>query len=217
MWDGFCNCWLFKLWRAYFHYEWILEERVDPNRKHIYAELPHGIFPWGEVISISITKELFPGSKVGSIGASVIFHIPYLRCVGVQGNACAHALGGGGGGCSYMPALQALHLLSTDSCTTNQLRLRRCRHFFSWIGCRPASPKNIKRIFDEGCDCAITVGGVAEMFLISGEEEKVYLKKHKGFVREAIKNGADLVPVFCYGNSRLFSVLGENSRGNFLS
>lgn len=99
------------------------------------------------------------------------------------------------------------------------------RHFFSWIGCRPASPKNIKKIFDEGCDCAITVGGVAgawiglgdagaacwrvrgrmsraapslrltrftrftwtEMFMVGGEEEKVYLKKHKGFVREAIK------------------------------
>ncbi len=33
------------------------------------------------MISISITKELFPGSKIGSIGASVIFHIPYLRSV----------------------------------------------------------------------------------------------------------------------------------------
>lgn len=101
------------------------------------------------------------------------------------------------------------------------------RHFFSWIGCRPASPKNIKRIFSEGSDCAITVGGIAgafstrgcgwdmgghsgsqmwthdidltaphhtltdpctpEMYMVGGEEEKVYLKKHKGFVREAIK------------------------------
>lgn len=47
MWDDFCYCWLFKLWRAYFHYEWILEEEIDSSRKHIYAELPHGIFPWG--------------------------------------------------------------------------------------------------------------------------------------------------------------------------
>lgn len=143
MWDAFCNSWLFRLWRRYFHYEFILEEHIDASRKHIYAEMPHGIFPWGgastilvwdghwwggmvggvvwwggwwvvflggvldlilsdhhnaivhnvhghahthtqsEVISISITKELFPGSKVGSIGASVIFHIPYLRCARV--------------------------------------------------------------------------------------------------------------------------------------
>lgn len=47
VWDDFCYCWLFKLWRAYFHYEWILEEEIDSSRKHIYAELPHGIFPWG--------------------------------------------------------------------------------------------------------------------------------------------------------------------------
>lgn len=40
----------------------------------------------------------------------------------------------------------------------------------------------------------------------------LYLKKHKGFIREAIKNGADVVPVFCYGNSKLFSVVGESSR-----
>ncbi len=56
------------------------------------------------------------------------------------------------------------------------------------------------------------VGGVAEMFLVGGEKERLYLKKHKGFVREAIKNGADLVPVFCFGNSKLFSVVGESSR-----
>lgn len=28
VWDAFCNSWLFKLWRAYFHYEWLLEEKV---------------------------------------------------------------------------------------------------------------------------------------------------------------------------------------------
>uniref|UniRef100_I2CR10 Acyltransferase n=1 Tax=Nannochloropsis gaditana (strain CCMP526) TaxID=1093141 RepID=I2CR10_NANGC len=163
-WDAFCNSFLFKLWRDYFHYEYILEEAIDPKKRYLFAEMPHGIFPWGEVISISITKQLFPGSRVGSIGASVIFLLPGLR------------------------------------------------HFFSWIGCRPASPENIKKIFEEGADCAVTVGGVAEMFLVGGDKERLYLKKHKGFIREAIKNGADVVPVFCYGNSKLFSVVGESSR-----
>jgi len=27
-----------------------------------------------------------------------------------------------------------------------------------------------------------------------------------------MKNGADLVPVFCFGNSKLFNVVGESSR-----
>ena len=31
-------------------------------------------------------------------------------------------------------------------------------------------------------------------------------------MREAIKNGADLVPVFCFGNSKLFKVVGESSK-----
>ncbi|KAM3571740.1 hypothetical protein VYU27_006219 [Nannochloropsis oceanica] len=163
-WDAFCNSFIFRLWRDYFHYEYVLEEMIDPNKRYLFAEMPHGIFPWGEVISISITKQLFPGSRVGSIGASVIFLLPGLR------------------------------------------------HFFAWIGCRPASPENIKKIFEDGQDCAVTVGGVAEMFLVGGDKERLYLKKHKGFVREAMKNGADLVPVFCFGNSKLFNVVGESSR-----
>jgi diacylglycerol O-acyltransferase 2, plant len=47
VWDAFCNSGLFKLWRAYFHYEWLLEEAVDPTKRYMFAEMPHGIFPWG--------------------------------------------------------------------------------------------------------------------------------------------------------------------------
>lgn len=164
-WDWFCNSWLFWLWREYFYYEWVLEERVeDPTQRYLYAELPHGVFPFGQFISISIIKETLPGAMVLSIAASVLFRLPGLR------------------------------------------------HVFSWIGCRPASAKNVEKIYQEGGSCAITVGGVAEMFLINNEKEKVYLKKHRGFVREAIKHGADLVPVFCFGNSRLLKVVGENNK-----
>ncbi len=49
VWDGFCNSALFRLWRAYFHYEWLLEESVDPKKRYMFAEMPHGIFPWGGV------------------------------------------------------------------------------------------------------------------------------------------------------------------------
>ena len=42
------------------------------------------------------------------------------------------------------------------------------------------------------------------MFLVGGPTEKVYLRKRKGFVREAIRNGAHLVPVYTFGNTSLF-------------
>lgn len=32
------------------------------------------------------------------------------------------------------------------------------------------------------------------MYMVGGEEEKVYLKKHKGFVREAIKVRVAVLP-----------------------
>lgn len=57
------------------------------------------------------------------------------------------------------------------------------------------------------------------MFLVGGEKERLYLRNHRGFVREAIKNGADLVPVFCFGNSKLLKVVGEGNEAHmgFLS
>lgn len=33
LWDGFCNSWLFTLWRTYFHYEYVLEEMIDPEKR----------------------------------------------------------------------------------------------------------------------------------------------------------------------------------------
>jgi len=34
------------------------------------------------------------------------------------------------------------------------------------------TPANIKEIFEEGQDCAVTLEGVAEMFLVGGNQER---------------------------------------------
>jgi hypothetical protein len=46
------------------------------------------------------------------------------------------------------------------------------------------------------------VGGVSEMFLPDDRVERVKLRR--GFIRQAIKHGYDIVPMFHFGQSRLF-------------
>lgn len=41
-----------------------------------------------------------------------------------------------------------------------------------------------------------------------GPAERVYVRKRRGFVREAIKHGAALVPVYVFGTTRAYTVLG---------
>ena len=42
------------------------------------------------------------------------------------------------------------------------------------------------------------------MFLYDEHKEIIKLKNRKGFVRIAVEAGADLVPCYHFGNSRLF-------------
>ena len=50
---------------------------------------------------------------------------------------------------------------------------------------------------------AVIVGGIAEMFMGSPTEERIMLLTRKGFVRVAVEEGADIVPVFHFGNSSI--------------
>lgn len=59
--------------------------------------------------------------------------------------------------------------------------------------------------------CVLMVGGAAEAYNCKPGNYKVILKKRKGFVRLALKNGAPLVPVLSFGETDLFDQV-EGSR-----
>jgi hypothetical protein len=70
-----------------------------------------------------------------------------------------------------------------------------------------ASAHNIKRIFkDRGC-VLIYIGGIAELFKSCREEERLYLANRKGFIKLALREGVDVVPVYLFGNTSVLSVL----------
>lgn len=93
-------------------------------------------------------------------------------------------------------------------------------HIAHWFGGRPATSQNIRNVLNRGNlqivmsflfinsnsghSVAIMAGGIAELFLSSREQERVYLKNRKGFVKIAIEKGVPLVPVYYFGNTHLF-------------
>lgn len=55
-------------------------------------------------------------------------------------------------------------------------------------------------------DLAIIPGGIDEVVLTDPNYERVYLKKRFGFVKLALENGYDLVPVYHLGETQMFSM-----------
>lgn len=96
------------------------------------------------------------------------------------------------------------------------LRIPVIRQLYGWSGIRAAGKKNIQAMYKDGVQVAVVVGGIAEMFLVNRTAECIYLKKRKGFVKLAIQEGADIVPVFFFGNSLLFDRFGGKAVQGFL-
>ncbi|CAE7305258.1 DGAT2, partial [Symbiodinium necroappetens] len=51
------------------------------------------------------------------------------------------------------------------------------------------------------------VGGIVELFSSSPKKEAVYLKQRAGFIKLALRTGADVIPVYMFGNTTVLSAL----------
>ncbi len=59
---------------------------------------------------------------------------------------------------------------------------------------------------NEGKSVILVPGGMKEMqYSVSTKDEIVIYKSHKGFVKMAITHGIDLVPMFSFGETKVFS------------
>ncbi|KAJ8610482.1 hypothetical protein CTAYLR_007780 [Chrysophaeum taylorii] len=82
------------------------------------------------------------------------------------------------------------------------------REIFMWMGYVDASRQVARRALDAGNSIYVCTGGERESMVAKPGVDVVVLKARKGFVRLALAAGADIVPVFGFGNADLFPTYG---------
>ncbi|GAA5844974.1 hypothetical protein JCM11251_003169 [Rhodosporidiobolus azoricus] len=105
------------------------------------------------------------------------------------------------------------HLLTLSS----NFQLPLYREILLALGLGSVSMKSCQNVLRQGPGSSITivVGGAAESLSAHPGTADLTLKRRKGFIKLAIRQGADLVPVFSFGENDIFEQL-SNSRGTRL-
>ena len=81
------------------------------------------------------------------------------------------------------------------------------KHVVGLFGVVDASNKSLTKWLGKGKSAVLYIGGIAELFLVSQNEERLFAKKRKGFIKLALRTGAEIVPVYFFGNTSVLSVL----------
>ncbi|KAK5601036.1 hypothetical protein CRENBAI_005271 [Crenichthys baileyi] len=95
------------------------------------------------------------------------------------------------------------------------------REYLMCAGLCPVSKPSLVHLLSKsgkGNAVVIVVGGAAESLASSPGINRVVMKQRKGFVRTALEHGADLVPVYSFGENELFQqvIFSEDSLGRRL-
>jgi len=81
------------------------------------------------------------------------------------------------------------------------------KHVMGVFGLLNASKKSLTKHMQQGKSFVLYTGGIAELFLCSKTEEKLFLKNRKGFIKLALRNNADVTPTLLFGNTEVLDVL----------
>jgi 1-acyl-sn-glycerol-3-phosphate acyltransferase len=81
-WDTFMKCFIWDIWVEYFNFTYdddATRGKLDPEKKFIFFEFPHAIFPMGQVLSTAVVDEVCPHKRICGTGADIIFKFPFMR------------------------------------------------------------------------------------------------------------------------------------------
>jgi len=97
---------------------------------------------------------------------------------------------------------------TTTSVATVLLRVPILKHLLGINGLISASKSSLKKHFKkpgiEGC-AILYVGGIAELFKCSPNEERLFLSQRKGFIKLALQENVDVVPAYLFGNTSILT------------
>jgi 1-acyl-sn-glycerol-3-phosphate acyltransferase len=84
------------------------------------------------------------------------------------------------------------------------------KHVMGIFGLIDASKHNLKRVLKNpgiSGSPVIYVGGIAELFMSCPEEERLFLSARKGFIKLALAEGVDVIPIYLFGNTCVLTAL----------
>jgi len=112
--------------------------------------------------------------------------------------------------CSWINAPPQLRCVQTAVASV-LLKTPILKNVMGIYGLTAASAGNVRKILQNGKGVngcvVIYIGGIAELFKTSKKEERLYLQKRKGFIKIALREGVDVIPVYLFGNTSVLSVL----------
>ncbi|CBZ50256.1 loc100127341 protein, related [Neospora caninum Liverpool] len=59
---------------------------------------------------------------------------------------------------------------------------------------------------NSGDSVVLVPGGIAEMYAINPSKECLHLNERKGLLKLALETGAEIVPIYCFGNTQTFKL-----------
>jgi hypothetical protein len=78
------------------------------------------------------------------------------------------------------------------------------KHVIGIFGLIDASRKSLTKRLEKGKSFVLYPGGIAELFLSSPTKEAIFARK--GFIRLALTTGADVIPIYLFGNTTVLRV-----------
>ncbi|XP_053219111.1 2-acylglycerol O-acyltransferase 3-like isoform X2 [Podarcis raffonei] len=180
------------LYSAWWIFDWDTPERggrrSDWVRRWRVWELHRDYFP----IKLVKTAEL-PPTRNYVLGS----HPHGIICAGAFSAFCTEATGFSRAFPGLRPSLAALAGL---------FRIPVYREYLMSSGLVPVNKRSLDFLLSgpPGHAVVIVVGGASEMLDSAPGEQRVYLQGRKGFVRLALQHGADLVPVYTFGENDIY-------------
>jgi hypothetical protein len=73
---------------------YLMEEKIEPTKKYILAEFPHGSFPIGPVVASTLFQTLFPHVSVDSVNSihTSVWVMAHAQC-GMKRHTHSHMMG----------------------------------------------------------------------------------------------------------------------------
>jgi 2-acylglycerol O-acyltransferase 2 len=184
---------VWSLFASYFPARLHRTQELPPTRKYIFGYHPHGIISMGAFAAFGTEalgfSQLFPGIKNTLLTLDSNFRIPIYR--------------------DYALAM-GLASVSKESCE-NLLSKGGPNKVFPPPPLPPSSHLTNNKQEGMGRAITIVVGGARESLDAQPYSLRLVLARRKGFVKMAIRTGADLVPVLSFGENDLYDQFGVES------